>query len=244
MEKLVDYNAFIGRWPFRELALAGTVQALRDEQKRHGVSETWVSSLDALFQADTRSANRRLREQIGSIEGLRFTPVIRLDAPDILHELAEWMRPSENVAGIRIVPNYTGGVGQGIPEPVCSLAKDRGLTLLINLRMQDDRNQSPQFRVPAFPLREAMRLAANWPHDTVICGATLGEVRGVSSQAQDLPRVRFDLSSLDGADPIASMREIVGEARVVLGTNYPVFVYSAAILKRRFSDSDWLPKLS
>src|SRR5690606_15227847 len=72
---LIDINAYIGHWPFKQLQY-NTCEALLKRMNRFGVDISIISNLHGLFYKNTQSANRELFNELTSkrVFSDRFIP--------------------------------------------------------------------------------------------------------------------------------------------------------------------------
>jgi hypothetical protein len=66
---LIDINAHVGHWPFKQLKY-NTCAALLERMNKFGVDISVVSNLNGVFYKDTQAANEELYDEIKS--GKRF----------------------------------------------------------------------------------------------------------------------------------------------------------------------------
>ncbi|MEX1137465.1 MAG: hypothetical protein WEB89_11220, partial [Balneolales bacterium] len=62
---LIDSNAYIGQWPFRQLNY-NTCDTLLGRMNEFGVDLSVISNLNGVFYKNTQSANEELYEEINS----------------------------------------------------------------------------------------------------------------------------------------------------------------------------------
>ena len=72
---LLDINAYVGHWPFKQLQY-NTCDALLDRMNKFGVDVSAVSNLNGIFYKNTQSANKELYDEIKSNRRFRdrFVP--------------------------------------------------------------------------------------------------------------------------------------------------------------------------
>jgi uncharacterized protein len=142
---LIDSNAYIGHWPFRQLKYK-TCGDLLQRMDRFGVHLALVSNLNGIFYKNTQSANEELNTQIKSDSNFRD----RIIPFAVINPIyGGWRNDFEvctkemGMKGIRLYPKYHGYT---LTDPACielvENARDRSLPVAISLRMVDSRPSS------------------------------------------------------------------------------------------------------
>ncbi len=67
---LVDINANVGHWPFRQTN-CNTCEALLERMNDFGVDVSVVSNMNGIFYKDTQASNKELHEEILSDKRFR-----------------------------------------------------------------------------------------------------------------------------------------------------------------------------
>lgn len=142
---LIDSNAYIGHWPFRQRKY-NTCEALLERMNQFGVDVSVVSNLNGVFYKNTQSANEELCAEIKSNKLFhdRFIPfaVINPIYGGWKHDF-EQCSNEMGMKGIRLYPKYHG---YELTDPSCiqlvKSARDRGLPVAFSLRMVDSRPSS------------------------------------------------------------------------------------------------------
>ena len=62
---LIDINAYVGNWPFKQMAYA-TCNGLVEKMNRFGVEKAVVANMSGIFYKNTQTANEEL------FQGKRF----------------------------------------------------------------------------------------------------------------------------------------------------------------------------
>ena len=142
---LIDSNAYIGHWPFRQFEY-DTLDALLGRMKEFGTDVSVVSSLNGIFYKNTQNANEELHQAIRSKKAYRdrFIPFAVINPiysgwRDDFEECSTKM----GMKGIRLYPKYHD---YDLTNPSCiklvQMARDRGLPVALSLRMVDSRPSS------------------------------------------------------------------------------------------------------
>jgi uncharacterized protein len=142
---LLDINAHIGHWPFKQLKY-NTLAGKLERMNRFGIDISVVSNLNGVFYKDTQSANEELFDEIRSDKKFanRFIPFAVLNPI-----YAGWKNDLEvcskkmGMKGICLYPLYHD---YEITDPACielvKSARDRGLIVTFSHRLVDARQRS------------------------------------------------------------------------------------------------------
>ena len=142
---LIDINANIGHWPFRQ-TVYNTCEALLERMDQSGTDISVVSNMNGIFYKDTQASNEELHSEISSDPRFheRFLPFA------IINPIyGGWKRDLDicsadlGMMGIRLYPKYHD---YELTDPACielvNMARDRGLVVALTLRMDDSRSRS------------------------------------------------------------------------------------------------------
>lgn len=234
---LVDVNVSLGRWPSRRLPLDETSR-LAARLRRHGVTQAWAGSFDAVFGSDLAAANANLaaacRKQ--GHEWLLPFGSVNLARTDWEHEFHRCVTEHQ-MRGLRLHPNYHG---YKLNDPafarLLALADSHGLVVQLALALEDERVQSARTRAPhvdVTPLLTLLKTPAgarvmllNW-HRAV----SLERVRQLAALG-----VCLDIATLENVGGVASLVAQIPSGRIVFGSHAPFFYFEAALLKLQESD--------
>lgn len=142
---LIDCNAYIGHWPFRQRKFK-TCEALLERMNRFGVDVSVVSNLNGIFYKNTQAANEELYTQLQTDKHLQDRTI----PFGVINPIyGGWKNDLEvcsnqmGMKGIRLYPRYQG---YSLTDPACidlvRNARDRGLVVALSLRMVDSRPSS------------------------------------------------------------------------------------------------------
>lgn len=142
---LIDSNAYIGHWPFRQYTY-NTLDALLGRMKEFGTDRALVSSLHGVFYKNTQHANEELMAALQEKRSFRdrFIPVA------VINPVYGGWRDDFNICttvmgmrGVRLYPKYHR---YDLLEPSCielvKMCRDKGLPVVLSLRMVDRRPSS------------------------------------------------------------------------------------------------------
>lgn len=142
---LIDSNAYLGHWPFRQLQY-NTPESLLERMKTFGTDLSIVSNLNGVFYKNTQHANDELWEWLNSKRSYRnnFIPFA------VINPTYGGWRDDLNICitrygckGVRLYPQHHR---YDITNPFCiellKQCRDKGLPVAFSLRMVDTRTSS------------------------------------------------------------------------------------------------------
>ena len=140
---LIDINAYVGHWPFKQLKY-NTCKQLLSRMDQFGVSKSVVTNLNGLFYKNTQNANAELFNEIGSLrQEQRLLPfaIINPVYPGWENDFKKCV--ASGVRGIKLYPQYHD---YELLDPAClelvKMARDEGLIIGLTMRMVDSRQRS------------------------------------------------------------------------------------------------------
>jgi len=235
---IIDVNVYLSRWPFRRLPLDETPR-LVERLVKWGVTQAWVGSFDSLLHRDIEGVNARLAAECAAWPKGLLIPfgAVNPMLPDWREDLRR-CQEKYHMPGIRLHPNYHGYT---LDEPICKElfkeAADRGLIVLLALKMDDERVRHPLVRVTDVDPKPLPELAAAHPNLRLVL---LNGTRGSrpASPLMGAKNVFFEIAMLEG---VAGIEKLLRDGRMPLerllfGSHCPWYSLEAAILKLRESE--------
>jgi predicted TIM-barrel fold metal-dependent hydrolase len=230
---ITDVNVSLSRWPFRRLA-GDEPAALVAKLRKKNVTQAWAGSFDGIFHKDLAAVNARLAKDCQAYGGGLLVPFgsVSPKLPDWQEDLRR-CHEEHRMPGIRLHPNYHG---YKLDDPafreLLKLAAARKLVVQIVLGMEDERTQHPLMRVPLVDFVPLADLVASTPQLRLVvlnCHPTLpvDRLQKLSSAGQ----VYFDFARLERVETVARLAAQVSFARVLFGSNYPLYYFESALLK-------------
>jgi len=142
---LVDINAYVGHWPFKQLRY-NTCTELIERMDHFGVDISVVNNLNGIFYKNTQSANEELYNELQS--DTRY--VQRLIPFAVINPIYAGWRDDFGASidtlgmkGIRLYPKYHD---YALTDTACidlvKLARDSNLPVAFSFRMVDSRQRS------------------------------------------------------------------------------------------------------
>jgi predicted TIM-barrel fold metal-dependent hydrolase len=143
---LLDINAYIGHWPFRQLR-GNTLEAMIDRMNRFGVDKAIVANINGIFYKDTQPANEELYNAIQANPALFADRIIPFA---VMNPVLYWWEDALadcqekfGMKGIRIYPIYHEyEMDDRRLIELVKAARDRGMPVQIPMRMIDLRQRS------------------------------------------------------------------------------------------------------
>ena len=217
----IDVNAFLGRYPFRDV-LGGSPASLLRNMDRVGIDVAWISNLSALFWKDPAAGNEILYQT--HLREPRLHPI-----PAVHPGLASWpavlqRAVEEGVACVRADPAYYGLDPSG-PEMRALVAAcgDLGLPLELAVRLEDGRQRHPNdtaAELAPWQLRALLRSDPRARFIVTHADRELIEQVHFGSTPEEAVRILWDICWIWGPpeDHLELLLRTVGLARFTFGT--------------------------
>lgn len=232
---LIDSNAYIGHWPFRQLkhnSCAGRLELM----KENDVDISVVSNLNGIFYKDTQAANQELAKEINSKGQFsdRFVPFAVINPifsgwkEDIKSCLSNM-----GMKGVRLYPKYHG---YDLTNPACielvKRVRDLGFPIALSLRMVDSRPSSWLDIEQEWALKDMVPIIKAVPDAkflilNVANSTNLSEEDTVLFQKSAL---MMDTSGRNITD-LGALLKIYGNEKFCFGTHSPILDYFTGLLR-------------
>jgi predicted TIM-barrel fold metal-dependent hydrolase len=252
---LLDINAYVGHWPFKQLQY-NTCAKLLERMNKYSVDVSVVSNLNGVFYKNTQSANEELYDELQSDTNFkgRFIPFA------IINPIyAGWKDDLDlcvsklGMKGIRVFPQYHD---YEVTDPsfieLVRLARDKGLPVAIDIRMVDSRQRS-WMDIPVFvPGEKSDIILKEWQLKNVI--PIIREVpdakfiivnvaNGLRVNDEELEFIKkadilFDTSGRSMSD-LADLIKKFGKEKFAFGSHAPILDYLSGRLRIEYmNDSE------
>jgi len=226
--RIIDVNAGAGFWPIQ----AFTDRTLAEQEATSaslGIDEVWLSAIESILFPEPDTQDRALFERIEKFP--RFRPVKTVNPL-----LANWQRSLVEtngrfpLAAMKLFPNYHGySLQSPAMAQVCATALELSLPLLIQMRVNDERNQPAFLQVPGVDADEIAQLSRTFSDNLFIALCVYnGEVAALARGSANL---LLDFSFLDGCDTFVQYEGILSMDRFVFGSHAPFLHAKAARMK-------------
>jgi len=233
---LVDTNVTLGRWPFRGLPLDQT-PALVATLRRHGVTQAWAGSFEALFHKDLAAANARLAAECRRHGRGLLIPFgsVNPAAPGWEDDLQR-CQIEHHMPGLRLYPTYHGyRLDEPVVAELLARAQAAGLMVQIVADMEDERTQHPLARVPHLDAGPLPALLRSQPGARVMVVNAFRSVAGPLVVELAAAGACFEIATLENVGGVARLLRQLPAGRVLFGSHAPLFYFESALLKLRES---------
>jgi uncharacterized protein len=240
--ELVDTNVALAHWAVRR-SYVETPAALVAKLRRHGVTQAWTGSYDAVLHTDLDGANRRLAAACATEGGgvlVAFGTVNPLfpDWADDLRRCHEVHR----MPGLRLYPGYHGYTLEN-PEfaALLAAAAARGLLVQIALTLEDERSQHPALTAPYVTAAALPELVQKIPGVRV---QLLNATSRLLVPANPLlarcaaAGIAVELATLESVAGVEGLLGKLPALRLCFGSHSPYFYFESALLKLQESRLD------
>jgi len=232
---LIDINANIGHWPFRQTD-CNTCETLIKRMDKHGIDVSVVSNMNGIFYKDTQASNEELHKEINADQRFRdrFIPFA------IINPIyAGWKRDLDictskmGIKGIRMYPLYHD---YELTHPSCielvKIARDKGLVVALTLRMVDSRSRSWMDINKEWDLEDVIPIIKEVPDAKYL---VLNIANGIHVNDEDTELFKnsdmvFDTSGRN----IYNLSELInkfGKEMFAFGTHSPILDYLTGLLR-------------
>ncbi|HEX9894566.1 MAG TPA: hypothetical protein VGA78_11620 [Gemmatimonadales bacterium] len=230
----IDVNAFLGPYPFRshpDTTPSGLLQAM----DRVAIQEAWVSHLSAIFWRDPMEGNASLYQTADQHPRLRPVPALHPELPGWPRALAE--AAERHAPCVRADPTFYSLPPAGhAMRALAAACGDRGLPLLLAVRLEDGRQRHPHDRAEVLPPSAVRSLIRSDPKVRLIVTHAdrefVEEVHFGATPAE-AERILWDICWIWGPpeDHLAQLLHTVGVERFAFGSGMPMRLPEASVCK-------------
>lgn len=219
-----DINAFVGRYPFRDVG--ATPNDLASLLTSAGVTEAWVSHLDAMFWRDPSAGNAWLVECCRAVAGWRPIGAIHPGMrgwESILDRLVAEQPPS-----VRCDPTRYGIAPDGVEmRALAAACADRDVPLQLTVRLEDSRQRHPHDsaeEIAPWMIRWLVRCHPRLRLVVTHADRDCIEQVHFGSTPSEAERILWDISWIWGPpeDHLLLLLETVGIERFAFGSGAPL----------------------
>lgn len=221
---IIDVNTSFGRWPFQKFNVNST-QALAKHLNAAGITKALISSIDAILYPDPSACDAEL------FKAVKPMPML-IPVPTINPSLANWRKALEanGLKAVKIIPNYHN---YPLTDPsVAQLMKvlaERKISMMIQMRVEDERNQYPLMKIPGVDWRAVVQLANTFCEVSIVClCAYLGEAVEL---VQKTGNVHVDISFIEVFQTLPTLLRKVPPDRILFGSHTPFLYTESAVMK-------------
>jgi uncharacterized protein len=232
---LIDINAHIGHWPFKQLKY-NTCATLLERMNKFGVDISVVSNLNGVFYKNTQSANEELFDEIRSSKKFanRYIPFAVINPI-----YAGWQNDLEicvkkmGMKGICLYPLYHD---YEISDPACvelvKRARDLGLIITFTHRIVDSRQRSWMDISKEWTMKDILPIIQE-VNDAKYFVVNAANSMAVSDEEAALLKKTDMLIDTSGRS-LSNLGEMIkkfGKDKFAFGTHSPVLDYLAGLLR-------------
>lgn len=230
----IDVTAFLGAYPFRDVGEWNTSILLK-EMVRLGITESWISSLPAIFSADPTSSNAGLYLATRAESRLRPVPAVHPGLPGwqgIVHEAVAQQAPC-----IRCDPTFRNlAADSSEMQALLELSAQQRLPLMMAVRLEDIRQRHPDDITPELsPAMVRTLIRHHAGARLIITHADRDFIEQVhfGSTPAEASRILWDISWIWGPpeDHLELLLGTVGMDRFIFGTGTPLRLAETSIAK-------------
>ena len=232
---LVDINAHIGHWPFKQLKY-NTCKLLLERMNRFGVDISVVSNLNGVFYKDTQSANEELFNELKSIKKSadRFIPFAVINPI-----YGGWQNDLEICAGkfgmkgVCLYPLYHD---YEITDQACielvKRARDRGMIVTFTHRIVDSRQRSWMDISREWAMKDIMPVIREVRDAKyfIVNAANSMNVDDADAELINNAKLLVDTSGRSLSNPGEMIRRF-GKEKFAFGTHSPILDYLTGLLR-------------
>ncbi len=223
-----DVNVAMGHWPFRHHPFV-KADTLQTHLEQEGIGTAWVSHLGAAFHPDPDVYNQVLFKACAAHPGLYPVPVLNPALPG-WQRLLEQYASRIDLKAVKLWPSYHNY--RLYSSPVFELlthAEITGLRILLQIRLEDERQQYFALKLKGVPINAIIRLARRHPEVDLLClSAYLPEIRQL---AEATPHVRVDTSFAEWLYTLPALREVLPVNQIFFGSHTPLLYTRPGLLK-------------
>lgn len=243
---MLDASAFSGVWAFRSLN-DRTLQQVIESLGAVGITGACITPVEAILTPEPMRANRRLFTEATTWQGnahqgsnsfsLTLAPVVDPSLPAWKeHVQACLLEGGESVRAIKIFPNYhVYPMEAPFLNDLASILIEKGLTLCIQARMEDERSRHPLMTSEGVPAKGIAEFAGRHPELRVlVCGSTMPDLKAY----EERENVHVELSMVESGRLLHDALARVGEERLLLGTHAPLFDPAVGVSKVTADDEE------
>ncbi len=227
---LIDVCAWTGDW--NTLSVAGGAGAVRESLRACRVSQIQMSSLRTVWGHNLHLGNVDAYEAADRFDNVVPVPLLDPTLATWREELARATK-RDDVSIIRLLPAYSGYTLDDPRVSACAEAvQAAGLILSVQMRIEDERRNHPNARVPDVPFEQITTFAHRHRDLPVVMGGA--PWRAVLSGAKAIlacDHVYAETSQMDGVDSITLMIEAGLGERLLFATHAPLFIPLAGVAR-------------
>lgn len=237
---VIDINAYIGHWPFRQLR-NNTPEGLLRLMDENSIDKAMVSSINAIFYRNSQAGNEELSDWTKNYHD-RFIPFATLNP-----KYAEWKDDLKKcyeaygMIGIRMFPHYHNyKLYQDEGLEMVEFATEMDMAISVPIRLEDRRQRHWLDNVNDLPLSDIESAIRACPEASFMILNGRGFESSSLFRDENLKNKKFiiDISRLSVVlqREIPKLIELAGISKIAFGTGIPFNYPNPALLKAKILD--------
>ena len=229
---IIDANVSFGHWPFQKFPYS-TPGELNKDLMKEGISQILVSSLDAVLYPDPELGNEIFLPGLKSYPSLVPVGVINPSLSNWKEALQRCIR--WGTKAIKIFPNYhyyslSSPVVDGLMDELVG----RKMPLMVQMRLEDERNQYPLLRVSGVEVKKVIKLASHFPEISIL--ALCPYFKEAIDLVKNSANIYVDISFVEILDTVSALLKEIPATRVLFGSHTPFLYTRSAIMKLKAAE--------
>ena len=229
---LIDVNCSLGFWPFlmeQQTSAAKLAKHLAAE----GVTQALVSPLESVLCPDPHVPSLRLLGQLKKHPELIPVPVVDPSLTNWRECLGAYDEAGHSRA-VKIIPNYHRyALDAGcVDELMAAMAKR---TLMIQMRVEDERQHYPLMKVPGVGVDHVVALANRCPRVPIVCLCPY--LAEATRLVKETANVHVDLAFIEYTTTIKFALGRIPAKRLLFGSHTPLLYTRANVMKMQHADA-------
>ena len=221
---IIDVNTSLGCWPFQRFDINST-KALAQRLHSAGITKALISSIDGILYPDPAACDAEL------LKVVKPTPML-IPVPTINPSLANWRKAMETsgLKAVKIIPNYHNyPLADPLVEPFMRLLASKRIPLMIQMRVDDERNQYPLMKIPGVACPAVIQLANTFREVPIVClCAYLGEAVELVQKTEN---AHVDISFIETFQTLPALLRKIPADRILFGSHTPFLYTESAVMK-------------
>ena len=229
---IADINVSFGRWPFQKFPY-NNLNGLDNKLSGEGISKALVSSLDAVLYPDPDWGNTSLLPRLASFSNLLPVGVIN-------PSLSNWRESLERclhwgAEAVKIFPNYHNySLSLPAMEKFMDDLAGRKVPLMVQMRLEDERNQHPLFKIAGVNPGEIIKFAGHFPEIPVL--ALCPYFKEAIDLVCNSSNIHVDISFTETLNTVSALFEEIPAARILFGSHTPLLYTRSSVMKIKAPD--------
>ena len=225
---LIDVNVSLGHWPFQKFALDSAAK-LTAHLQAEGIDRALVSPVETAFHPDPHEYNIPLFAALAPHPELLPVPVLNPSLPNWEERLAEYTG-EHTIRAVKSLPNYhLYTLDDPQVDRFAESLLECGQTLLLQIRLEDERNQYPPLKIEGVPVDSIIELAQRFPRLPIVCLCPY--MAEVAPLIEGSANIHIDLAFVETLNTVATLLEQAPADRVLFGSHTPFLYTRAARMK-------------